>query len=249
MLAPSRLTLKTLDDYTRHAVRTWWADGLWDLAMAGFFALAAVWTYLLVRVWAFPSWTWPWPFTTREVVNPRQWEISLWALGFFPLILGYAWCAYKLVDWLKSQVVAPQQGRVRHPFWLPLESRAYLLNVGLTLLSLGLFIGLCVQFKNGPHFLSACFAVAPIGILFAVGRYYRLPRYQWLSLAGALGCLTLELLFTLPANYQSGPRSFVEVSPLMGNPALPCAMWAAACLISGLTGLYRTLRTPDEHSA
>ena len=59
-----------LEDYSRRAARAWWADGLWDLAVAGFCFLTAVWIYPLVRTQDFPSWTWPWPFVTQEHINP-----------------------------------------------------------------------------------------------------------------------------------------------------------------------------------
>ncbi len=231
----SRATLQTLDDYTRQTVRAWWADGLWDLAMGGFFALTA--------------WTWLWPFITREPINPMQREISLWVLGLFPFVLGYAWGAYKLVSWLKDRWLAPRLGAVRHPFWLPLERRALWLQFGIALVGLSLFVGLCAGLKSGPHFLSAGFALAPTGILFAVGHAYRLPRYQWLSAAGTLSCLALELLGTRSADYLRGPSSFFEVSPLFGNPALPCLVWAVACLLSGLAGLYQTVRSSHAHTA
>lgn len=233
----------TLNDYTRKTIRLWWADGLWDMAMAGFFALTALWIHPLVRALSFPSWTWIWPFRTAETVNPMGGRILLWSLGILPVWWLYAWGAYRLVQAVKSRLSAGA-GEVRHGFWLPVERSVYLVHTlvsagGIILLSLVFSLG-----KNGPHFLSACFIAAPAGILYAIGRTYRLPRYRYAALAGLIGGAALETL-TTDAVYLEGPRQILDVSPQFGNPALPFAVWAVVMTVTGLWAVIRTARCRD----
>lgn len=232
----------TPDEYTRRAVRMWWADGLWDFAMAGFFALTAYWAYVWIRVEAFPTWTWPWPFITDEVVNPLEREFLLWSLGIFPVWALYIWGAFKIVQALKTRWIAPRTGHVRFRFWMRVERKVYLFHLAWYVVSL---VGLAVLFhllKGGPHIMSAICIVAPVGILFTIGWLYHLPRYCWVAAAGLAVGIALELLVTTHADYMRGPANFFDVSPLYGNPALPFVVWAGILTVSGAIALVRTLR-------
>ncbi len=232
----------TLDQLTRRAVRAWWADGLWDFAIAGFMALLAGWMYVLVRVLAFPAWTWP--VVPAEVNNPFQAQITLWFLAIFPLGAGYAWVAFRLVQGLKSRWLASRQGDVRHPFWFKVTPQVL---VVYTLAFLAMYIvaaTLALAFAGGPHWLSALVIAAPAAMLVSLGTHYALPRYWKAGGLGMLACLALDLLATTPANYQLGPRGFLDVSPQLGNPALPLLVWVAVFAVSGLIGLAGVLRKP-----
>lgn len=232
-----------LPEYTRRSVRAWWADGLWDLAMAGFFAVTAAWLHPLVWVSFFPSWTWPWPFATLEPVNPRQTEFMLWGLGTLGVWIVYTWAAYQLVNHLKQRLIAPRLGEVRFKFFLPVERKILVVYLGCYLVSVPLLIQLYQSVKGGLHLFSAIAALAP-GLLFAIGWVYRLPRYQWAALAGCGISLLLELALTTSANYQRGPVNFLDVSPRYGSFTLPFLVWAGVLTISGLSALYQTLRLP-----
>ena len=111
-----------LNKQLRRTVRAWWADGLWDMAVAGFCGLTAVWLFPLVRVLAFPAWTWPWPFVTEETVNPMRQEIALWALGMLAVWAVFSFVAYWVVSWLKRRFVATRLGDVRFKFILPIRN-------------------------------------------------------------------------------------------------------------------------------
>jgi len=232
-----------LNKYLRRTLRAWWADGLWDLAMAGFLALTAVWLHPLIRVMAFPSWTWPWPFSTQETINPMQQEIILWALGTLAIWGGFAFLAYRVVSWLKRRFIAPRLGDVRFKFILPIENRIYVIFVVSYLLGSLLVMGLLWLTKGGPQFATAFCAVAPASLLFAVGKIYNLPRYQWVALLG-LGLSLLAEFFTTAADYMQGPANFLDVSPIYGNPSLTLLVWAGVLLVSGSLALYQTLRLP-----
>jgi len=234
----------SLDHLTRRTVRTWWADGLWDFAVTGFMLLLAGWLYYLVRVIAFPTWTWPWPFTTDEVVNPRQTEIMLYSLAIIPISAAYMWATFRLVTLLKSRWLASRQGDVRHSFWLkvpPSTYAAYLISY------LGYFVAIAALINGvtgGARLFSAALIAAPAAVLVIFGIAYSLPRYWLAGALGGLTCLALELLAATNADPMAGPRGFFDVSPEMGNPAIPALVWAAAFLISGIAGLSAVLRKP-----
>jgi len=230
------------DEYTRRTVRMWWADGLWDFAMAGFFGLTAYWAYVWIRVQAFPTWTWPWPFVTGEVVNPAREETWVWTFGIFPVWALYTWGAFKIVQALKTRWIAPRTGHVRFRFWMPVERKVYLFHLAWYAVSLTVLAVLFDLLKGGPHFMSAIFIVAPVGILFTIGWVYRLPRYRWVAAAGLVVGAALEFLATTPADYMQGPAGFFDVSPFYGNPALPLVVWAIILTASGALALARTLR-------
>lgn len=227
----------------RRTVRAWWADGLWDLAMAGFLAITAVWLYPLMRVVAFPSWTWPWPFTTPETINPRQTEIAVWAVATLLIWAGYVYLAYRLVSWLKRQFVAPRLGDVRFNFMLPIENRTVAAYVALYLLGSFVVMLLLAWLKDGPRFVTAFCLVAPASMVLVLGKIYALPRYYWVAGVGLILALLAEFL-TTTAVYLQGPTNFMDVSPILGNPSLPLLVWAGVLLVSGSLAFYQTMRLP-----
>jgi hypothetical protein len=230
-------------EYTRLAVRSWWSDGLWDLAMAFFFVITALWLYPIVRVEGFPSWTWSWPFITQEHINPLHNEIMLWELGIFGIWFAYVVIAYWIVVRLKRRFVAPRLGDIRHKFFLPVERKVYVFFLGVYLIGCLLLGVLYWYVKGGPHLFSVVCAAAPAGIIFIIGRIYALPRYQWVAVAG-LGLSILTEMLTTNAIYDNGPVNFMNVSPLYGNPSLPLLIWGGLTLISGCLALRRTMRLP-----
>lgn len=235
----SSLSLNTL---TKRTVRTWWADGLWDFAVAGFNVLLAGWFYIWVRVHAFPSWTWPWPFITNETVNPMQVQILLWMIGLVPFMAAYAYGAYRLVTLLKSRWLASRQGDVRHPFWLKVEPRMLLVYL---LAYLGLFAvitWLVLAVQGGAHFTSTTIISAYGAVLLALGGTYSLARYIWSGALGMLACTLVELYLTSSADFMRGPTGFFTVAPNYGNPAIPLLIFAAIFLVTGLVGLVQVLR-------
>jgi len=238
-------TVPSPDEYTRRAVRSFWADGLWDLAMAGFFATTALWGHVWVRILAFPAWTWPWPFTTDQTDNPMQGWFLAWNLAIFPLVVLYLWGTTRLVQRLKARLVAPRSGYARHPLNLPLERRVYYVYVGLSAVGILLLIGLYTLLKGGPHVMSVVFAVPPAGLLFAIGRVYDLPRYRWAGVVGLGLSVGLELFATTAAVYLNGPRNLLDVSPLWGSAAVPMAVFAVVLACSGLVALARLWRQRD----
>lgn len=239
---PNTLPLQT---FTRRAVRSWWADGLWDFAVAGFFFITAGWSYFLVRVNLFPSWTWPWPFQTSEVINPMHDQILLWTIGIVPLVAVYMWLTYQLVSYLKANWLASRQGDVRHAFWIRLETKVlvtYLVAyLGVTVLLAAVFLWL----TGSPRYYSALCISAPFAILLSISGTYALPRYRYGALAGLAAGLLTELLLTQPANYQTGPLNFFDVPPQFGNPAIPLLIWAIVFLVSGTVALTRVLALPE----
>lgn len=238
----------TIENLTRRTVRSWWADGLWDFAIAGYMILIGLWMYILVRVIAFPSWTWPWPFITREVENPMAAQILVWGLAIIPVSALYMWLTYKLVLVLKAKWLASRQGDVRHSFWLKVEPRFW----GIYILGyLGAFAGaagLILLLTGSPHFYSVMLIAAPASVLVTFGIGYSLRRYTLAGVIGFVGGLFVEALLTTQAVYLKGPNGFLDVSPDYGNPAIPALIWAAIFLVSGIIGLMGVLSLPEQEA-
>lgn len=232
-----------LNKQLRRTVRAWWADGLWDMAVAGFCGLTAVWLFPLVRVLAFPAWTWPWPFVTEETVNPMRQEIALWALGMLAVWALFSFVAYWVVSWLKRRFVATRLGDVRFKFILPIENRILPIFIASYLLISFLVMGLFWLTTGGPRISSAFCVVAPAAMLFTIGKIYELPRYQWVAVLGVALAIGAEF-FTTTAVYLEGPTNFLDVSATVGNPSLPLLVWAGVFLLSGLLAFYQTMRLP-----
>ena len=225
--------------YARRVMRAWWADGLWDIAMAGIFLILAGHTYMLARVSGFPSWTWPWPFATDEVHNPGQLSIFLWALGLIPVVLIYKVVAHRVVEWAKNRLFGDQVGRVRYRVWLDVDLRVYLMYVVAFAIGTATFLYISQRVAGGLHVISVPAALAPACMLSAIGLVYRLPRYGWVSGIGLVLGVGLDLLATVPASETEGPAHFFVVAPDFGNPAIPFLVWAGVLLVSGIVTAFR----------
>jgi hypothetical protein len=236
-----------LDEYSRRATRSWWADGFWDLAMAGFWLLAALWLYPLVRTMDFPSWTWPWPFLTGETVNPLSREITLWFVIMLGVWIVYIVAAKLIIDCLKRKITAPRLGDVRHDFFLPVGKGFALLFLAVYVLGCVFLAGVFWKLLGGPHLFSAIGIAAFAGVLFLLGRKFSIRRYQWVSVIGMILCILAEML-TTAADYLKGPQNFMEASPLYGNPSLICLVWAGVLAISGVIALRSVLRLPHAEA-
>jgi hypothetical protein len=242
---PSSISLQSL---TQRSVRAWWADGLWDLAVAGFCLLTAAWVHVFVRVYSFPTWTWPWPFITAETVNPMQVQFLLWVVGFIPFCAAYTYGAYRLVAMLKTRWLASRQGDVRHPFWLKVEPRVWVLYLfGY----LGLFVvltWLTLAVTGGAHLFSTIVIAAFTAILLALGSTYALSRYLWGGAIGLVIGMLVELFATTHAETMVGPRNLLDVGAMYGNPAIPLLIFAGVFVITGLVGLVQVLtKEPDAN--
>lgn len=231
-----------ITELRRQAMRSWWADGLWDFAMAGFFGLVALWSYILMRVMSFPSWSWPWPFMTDEAINPMQREIRLWVLAGLMILAAYIYGAYRVVQAIRSHQLAARQGEVRHPFWLPLEKRVLIIYLILFIGATALYAGINTLMLGEMRYYSVLFATAPAAMLFVVGHTYQLQRYQWVAVAGLALSVALEWLATTSASYMQGPRNFLDVPAFTGNPAVPLLIWFVLCIASGSIALSNVLR-------
>ncbi|MCE1252789.1 MAG: hypothetical protein LWX83_04480 [Anaerolineae bacterium] len=239
-------TLNSRNQFTyikKLTVRAWWADGLWDFVMAGFYILLAVSIYFLTFDLITPGITPPWPFNLQDPHDPWQ-KITLgWMLGSLVIIGVYMYLTYLLVKLAKQHWIAPITGDVRHTFWLPVETRAALMYVGIyILLSVGL-IFINDRLFGGSRVLSVFMITAPAAIFFSIGQEYWLRRYILLSIVGLLFCLAFEWLLAgyLTANLQALP-AFLRVSNDYGNPIFPLLIWAVLLIVSGFYGLNSTLR-------
>lgn len=235
-------TSVSLETFTRRTVRAWWTDGLWDFAVVGFLLIAAGWAYILIRVAAFPTWTWPWPFITDEVVNPMQTQFTAWMIGVIPVMMAYTWLAFKLVDWLKANVLASRQGYVRHGFWLKVEPRFYILYIGIYLAMWGVLIVVAQMATGSGRLVDMTIIAAMSAVTLTLGSVYGIRRYLVVSVLGLAACVWVELFLTTTASYMEGPRSFFDVPGQMGNPAIPLLVWAALFLITGAYGLVSVMR-------
>jgi hypothetical protein len=233
-----------LNNFTRRAVRAWWVDGLWDFAVAGFFAIIAGWAYILVRLMSFPSWTWPWPFQTTETIDPLHDQILLWIIGIVPLVAAYMWLTYKLVTYLKSNWLASRQGDVRHSFWFKMEKKVYAIYILIYMGVAVIAAGLCLWLTGSPRWYAVLCISAPFSILLAISGTYALPRYRWGAIIGLAASLLVELFVNSPADFQTGPLNFFQVPPQIGNPAIPLLIWTVVFLASGISGLAGVLSQP-----
>ena len=229
-------------------VRAWWADGLWDFAMAGFYILLAVFIYYMTFDLITPNITPPWPFNLQDPNDPWQ-RIALgWILGSIVLMGVYVYLAYLLVKAAKRRWIAPITGDVRHTFWLPIETRAALMYVGIYIFLSFVLLIINEKFTGGSRVLSVFMITAPAAVFFSVGQEYWLKRYIILSGAGLLICLAFEWLFAgALSGFQNVPL-FLQSSTEVGNPLIPLLIWAVLLLVSGVSGLYATLRGANASS-
>ncbi|MBN2084692.1 MAG: hypothetical protein JW748_05665 [Anaerolineales bacterium] len=236
-----------VDSFSDRATRAWWTDGLWELAMAGFWAITALWLHPLVQTLAFPSWTWPWPFITEEHINPLRTQIALWVIGLFFIWMTYIFLARLLVDRMKRRLVAPRLGDVRHKFFLPVGRSFGLIFFAVYVLGCAVLTILFWKGKGGPHLFSVFGIASFAGAMYLVGRKYDLRRFRWVSIVGSVLCVTAEML-TTHAVYLDGPKNFMDVSPLYGNPSLICLIWAGMIFLSGFIALRQTLGLPHAEA-
>ncbi|MGB7539691.1 MAG: hypothetical protein WBM17_14210 [Anaerolineales bacterium] len=207
---PSPVSDVSVDKYSHRAIRAWWADGLWELAMAGFWAITALWLYPLVQTLAFPSWTWPWPFITEEHINPLSTQITLWVIGLLFMWMAYILLAWFLIDRVKRRYVAPRLGDVRHKFLLPMGRSFGLIFFAVYVLGC---VGLSILFwkvKGGPHLFSVFGISSFAGVMYLVGRKFDIRRFRWISIIGTAGCILAEFAAT-NAVYTDGPKNFMDM--------------------------------------
>lgn len=232
-----------VDQFTRRAVRSFWDDGLWDLASAGIFLLLGGWGAVYVRFIAFPPYTRPF----LEEIGRQQiaWVGLALLVVALTLYVTIAWYAVKV---FKRLLVYPRTGLAKHRFFMPIDRKVYLWYFILYLVGLGLLYGLFKLVKGGFSVLSVSTIISPAAINIVVGKMYHLKRYQWIAVIGLILAVFLELFITTPADYMVGPRNFLDVLPQWGSIALPSYIWGGMFTISGLIGLIGVLRdgTDDE---
>lgn len=232
--------VSNLDQLTKRAVRSFWMDGLWELAIGGAFLLVGFWGMLYVQFVAFPDSTW----TFLSGIGKNS--IWLGLLGLVIVLALYIWFAWVVVKRLKRIWISPYMGHAEHRFFMPVESKVYWWYFILYLSGIGLLYGLFAWTKGGAHVMSVPFIMSPAAIFWAIGRIYSIRRYQWFSIIGLLSAIFLELLLTWPTAYQKGPQNFLNVRPEWGSPALPCFVWSTLFLISGLIGFLHVRRQRHE---
>jgi hypothetical protein len=229
-----------LDQLTKRAVRAFWMDGLWELALVGALLTTGIWGIFYVHFVAFPVSTWPFL---------QEWgRDSVW-LGLLILIAAlaiYIWGAWIVVKKLKRAWISPYVGHAQHKFFMPVEDKVYLWYFLLYLAGVGLLYGFFALVKGGVYVMSVPFIISPAAALWVVGRKYAIRRYEWFAAIGLLLSVLLELLLTWPASYQHGPQNFLNVRPEWGSPALPCFVWSIIFLVSGLIGLITIRRGSHE---
>ena len=225
-----------LDQLTKRSVRTFWLDGLWDLAIVGALILMGIWGTFYVQFVAFPESAWPFL---------QEWGRDVVWVGLLTLIIAlaiYVWIAWMAVKKLKRVWIAPVAGYAQHKFFMPVGGKVYLRYLILYLVGIALLYGLFAWIKGGVYVMSVPFIISPAAALWVVGRMYRIRRYVWAAGIGLLLSTLLELLLTWPASYQNGPQDLFNVRPEWGSPILPCLVWASVFLVSGLIGLITVRR-------
>lgn len=240
MIKTNQGELLNLDQLTKRAVRSFWMDGLWELACAGMFLFIGLWGIIYLPFVGFPSWTWYFqPELGRNVV----WIGLLLLVAALALYFTVAWY---LVKWLKRRLVSPHTGHVAHNFFLPIDSKVFVWYIILYLLGLGALYGIFAWIKGGAYVTSVPLIISPAAMLWGLGRVYEIQRYKWAAIAGFILSFLLELSLTTQAEYSVGPRNFLDVNPQLGNPALACITWCLMFIISGLIGFIRVRRIRHE---
>jgi hypothetical protein len=230
-----------LAQLTNRAVRSFWMDGLWDLAFAGVFLVMGLWGAFYVRFIAFHSSTWP---AFQELGKNVAW---LGLLFLIAVLIPLIWMAWITVKYLKRTLIAPFMGHAEHRFFMPVDRTVFVWYFILYAVGLGILYGIFTWLKGGPYMMSLPFIISPAAIFWATGGFYALRRYQFMAVIGLILAVSLELLLTTQANYMAGPRNFLDVLPAWGCPTLPCLVWAGVCALGGLVGLVSLRRF--EHGA
>lgn len=225
-----------LTQLTNRAVRSFWMDGLWDLAIAGVLLVIGLWGAYFVRITAFDPSTWP---VFQELGENAAW---LGLLILIAVLIPIIWLAWIIVKRLKRRLIAPYTGHAEHRFFMPMDRMVYLWYFILYAIGLGTLYGIFAWLKGGPYLMSVPFIISPAAIFWAIGGFYALRRYQFLAVIGLVLAVSLELLLTTQADYMAGPRNFLDVLPAWGCPTLPCLVWAVMFALSGMIGLISVRR-------
>ena len=229
-----------LDQLTKRAVRSFWMDGLWEMACAGMFLFIGLWGIIYLPFVGFPSWTW--------YLRPALGKHVIWIglLLLVAVLAVYFTIAWFLVKWLKRRLIAPRVGHVAHSFFLPVDSKVYTWYIILYLLGLGALYGIFVLVKGGAYATSVPLIISPAAMLWGLGKVYDILRYRWVAVAGFVLSFVLELSLTTQADYSMGPRNFLDVNPQLGNPSLACVIWFLMFLLSGVSGFISVRRTHHD---
>jgi hypothetical protein len=220
-----------LTKLTNRAVRSFWMDGLWDLAFAGVFLVMGLWGAIYVSFIAFHSSTWP---AFQELGKNVAW---LGLLFLIVVLIPLIWLAWLLVKHLKRTLIAPYIGHVEHRFFMPVDRTVFVWCFILYAIGLGSLYGIFTWLKGGPYMMSVPFIISPAAIFWAIGKVYGMRRYQFIAVIGLILAVSLEMLLTTKADYMMGSRNFLDVLPAWGCPTLPCLIWAMLSIVSGLAGL------------
>ncbi len=230
-----------LAQLTNRAVRSFWMDGLWDLAFAGVFLLIGLWGAVYVSLIAFHSSTWP---AFQDLGESVVW---LGLLFLIAVLVPVIWLAWIIVKRLKRRFIAPYTGHAEHRFFMPVDRTVYLWYFLLYAIGLGSLYGIFTWLKGGPYMMSVPIIISPAAIFWAIGRVYGMRRYQFIAVIGLILAVSFEMLLTTQADYMMGPRNFLDVLPAWGCPTLPCLVWAVMSIVGGLAGLISVRRL--EHGA
>lgn len=240
MITTNRSQMPALDQFTKRSVRAFWMDGLWDLVIAGFLLIIAIWGWFYMQFVAFPNWTWPFLRNSGQLL--------IW-LGLLVAGLGltvYIWVMWRLVRRLKNRLITPYTGYAEHSFFLPIDPKVFIWYALIYFTGLALLYGLFFWIRGGLNLMSIPFIISPAAMLAGVGWFYRVRRYLWIAGMGLVLSLMLEMTIITQADYFAGPRNFVNTLPQWGCPTLPCLVWAGLFVISGLIGLIRIRRGERE---
>jgi hypothetical protein len=221
---------------TNLAVRSYWLDGLWDLASVIIFLVLGVWGAYYVRFVAFHSSTWP---IFQDFGRHVVWVgLLILIIALLPII----WAVWVIVKHLKLEYISPYTGYAEHRFFMPVDRKVFVWYFIYYAIGLGLLYGLFTWLKGGPYMMSVPFIISPAAMFWAIGRIYGLRRYQWIAIFGLIMAVSLELLLTTNADYMIGPRNLLDVIPAWGCPTLPCLIWGIMSGVSGLIGLISVRR-------
>jgi hypothetical protein len=240
MISDNQNPVTAIDQLTKKSVRAFWMDGLWDLVVSGMFIIIGLWGMFYVQFAAFPSWTWPF---FESASRSAVWLGLLVLVTILVLYIGTMW---KVVGVIKRRLLSPYTGYAEHRFFFPVDPKVYAWYAIIYIAGLGILYGLFAWLTGGMHVMSVPFIISPAAILIGIGWFYKVQRYIWIAVIGFTSAVLLEFFATTQASYQAGPVNFLDILPTWGSPALPCLVWAALFLISGVLGLSGIWRRAGE---